>query len=336
MANDLHFADKDQLRKWLSEHPREYAQAIAVRAALRSLPQAYGDGADRYTTEMRERVFLGIFRAIFIGSVAIGLVAMGEATEPMKRAVHAAAANADAYATAANTVHATNTVKAAADAAVYAAYAYAYAYADTPFVPYSYIAAVYAAAAADDAFAKAASFVIWTEVSLDAQTLAAGASVAEVLRRPLWGSVQAVPDEARAAWDYFKANPRTSELNFAPWITWYEALVSWNSEPPCDLFGKALSLKIALQKDEWWNRGAAAVNADVALWLANKPPPMDKATKAKTMADLNNRYFSERAKKAAESVERHLRQGDQDSNKRDGVQWVDAVAELQNLLRSVQ
>ncbi len=157
--------------------------------------------------------------------------------------------------------------------------------------------------------------------------------MAVVLRRPLWGSVQAVPDKVRAAWDHFKAAPLTSELNFAPWIAWYEALVSWNSGPPRDLFGKALSLKIALQADEWWDRGATAVNADVARWLANKPPPMDKATKAKTVADLNNRYFSERAKKAAESVERHLRQGGRDSSKRDGAQWVDAVAELQKLLR---
>ena len=57
---------------------------------------------------------------------------------------------------------------------------------------------------------------------------------------------------------------------FAPWFKWYEGIAGLDGGPTRDIFGPALSLKIALQPDDWWERGPEAVNADIARWLAEK------------------------------------------------------------------
>lgn len=57
--------------------------------------------------------------------------------------------------------------------------------------------------------------------------------------------------------------------DFVPWINWYQALLTGNG-PSADYFGPDLTLRIAQQPDEWWDRPAAEVNADVAAWLKQR------------------------------------------------------------------
>lgn len=55
--------------------------------------------------------------------------------------------------------------------------------------------------------------------------------------------------------------------DYAPWIKWYESLLNGNG-PSADFFGPDLTLRIATQPNEWWDRPAREVNADIAAWLA--------------------------------------------------------------------
>lgn len=56
---------------------------------------------------------------------------------------------------------------------------------------------------------------------------------------------------------------------YAPWIAWYQALLTGDSAT-ADYFGPDLTLRIATQPDQWWDRPAREVNADIAAWLAER------------------------------------------------------------------
>jgi hypothetical protein len=177
---------------------------------------------------------------------------------------------------------------------------------------------------------------MWSYVVHDANALLANDHVEALLQQPLWPGDSGIPDWACMVWDDFQSSSLHQKLGFAPWMAWYEALLPLqNGAVPRNIFGRELALKIALQPKEWWERGAKAVNADVAGWLGLRPTQMDKATKAKEIARLNDAYFAARAKAADRSVENHLRgdiSADIKTEKGDGAEWVDALAELDKLL----
>ncbi|KAA1056044.1 hypothetical protein FH063_005019 [Azospirillum argentinense] len=174
-----------------------------------------------------------------------------------KAAAKAVAANAPLKAT----------VKAAAEAATaYAAYAAAYA-ADAA-------DAADAAAKAADAAATATkpAGVSWRAVSNDVQVLTSsgpGDPMAMLLQTSLWPEAD-VPIWARKGWNLLRGDNALRDAGFAPWFAWYEDLLPPSGATPTDHFGKELTRRIALQPDEWWDRGAEAVNTDIAAWLAER------------------------------------------------------------------
>lgn len=65
------------------------------------------------------------------------------------------------------------------------------------------------------------------------------------------------------------AEDKVRAANYAPWINWYQSLLTGDG-PSADYFGPDLILRIAQQPDEWWDRPAEKVNADIAAWLAER------------------------------------------------------------------
>lgn len=129
--------------------------------------------------------------------------------------------------------------------------------------------AVYFAVYAADASTSAASGIsIWAAAEADCRQFDDGGSVVGVMRMPIWHGI--APDWARAAWRATITNQDLQNAGFAPWFKWYEGIAGLDGGPTRDIFGPELSLKIALQPDDWWKRGPNEVNADIARWLAEK------------------------------------------------------------------
>lgn len=233
----------EALSAWLKGKPRQVAQAVATRAALRVLPLVGGGAAAmKLDAPLRIRLLFGASRCLLASSVATD----GNATEDIRRAYAAALANADAAKTA---------VKAGIDFAAAAAAAKTAFNAD-----FAADAAAYAAAAAADPDS------VWRAVDADCRKFDAGKSAEEVMRLPIWHG--APPDWARAAWREVTESQELLDAGFTPWLRWYEAAAAFDAPAAQDYFGPELSNKIALQPKEWWERGAEAVNADIAEWLA--------------------------------------------------------------------
>lgn len=249
---------RETLEAWLNNKPRQVAQVIATRAALRVLPLV-GKHNMRLWHDALFRILsaTNVFRCILLSVVAVdknttfdtsyaAFAATYEAKETIYDAFIAAYAAAPR-----NDIHADPATAAAAAAAnVYASDA-AYVSAE----------AVYASA---DAAANPIS--IWRAVEADCGEFDAGKSAAEVMRLPIWRG--APPDWAREAWREMAESQELLDAGFAPWLRWYEAAAAFDAPSAQDYFGAELSSKIALQPNEWWDRGAEAVNADIAEWLA--------------------------------------------------------------------
>lgn len=227
------------LEAWLNGEPQDVAIAIATRAALQALPLvAGGDAVMKLDAPLRIRLLFAASRCLLVSSIAT----VGNATEDTRRAATTALVSYTR-----------------ADDATAMAVLTAY-YNDTTYAA----AASYAAAAAAAASVDPAS--VWRAVEADCREFDTGKSVAEVMRLPIWHG--APPDWARAAWRDITESQELLDAGFTPWLRWYEAAAAFDAPTAQDYFGAELSHKIALRPNEWWERGAEAVNADIAEWLA--------------------------------------------------------------------
>jgi hypothetical protein len=228
---------------WLKGKPREVKRVIAARVALRALPLVGGSAAAKLDAPLRSDVFSRSVRFLIISFVA----AEGYVNDFIIQA-------ADAACRRYFSLSADNSVIQAYTSANYAALS-------------SYIndgAFIAAAAAAAAAFADPVS--VWGAVEADCRQFDAGKSAAEVMRLPIWHGE--APDWARAAWRDVAESQELLDAGFAPWLRWYEAAAAFDAPSTQNYFGPALSHKIALQSNDWWERGAETVNADIAEWLA--------------------------------------------------------------------
>lgn len=243
----LKIDSREALEAWLKGKPRAVAQAIATRAALRVLPLVGDDvplvGGEaavmRLAVPLRISWLFGAFRCLLVSWVA----ANENVTEDTRRA----ADTAKFYYTRAD------------DAAAMAVLT---ACADENANNYSASTAFAAAFATNDPIS------VWHAVEADYRKFDAGKLADEVMRLPIWHGE--TPDWARQAWREMTENQDLQNPGFAPWFKWYEGIAGLDGGPTRDIFGPELSLKIALQPDDWWKRGPEAVNADIAQWLAEK------------------------------------------------------------------
>jgi len=174
--------------------------------------------------------------------------------------------------------------RAAASSAAEAAVAYANA---DPSTEVSAAAAAAAVAAANAA--TSGSVNAWSAVIRDAEWLTAHRDEG-LVDWPLWledvrenGRYETnMPAGVRSALDGF-ANSRLAErYGFSPWIAWYRAILPNTAlRAPRDYFGEALTLRIVGQTNEWWERPASEVNADISEWLNERQsdPEFDRDLK---------------------------------------------------------
>jgi hypothetical protein len=236
-------ADRESLRAWLEDKPREVAVAIAARSALRVAPLLV-IALDRHAERRRAALILPAFRALAVASLAANWTRL--ATDDA--AARAATRAADAV---------------DSDAARAAAHAAAAAFADA--AAFAVQAVANAARAAAGAAAHAASYAdaarIWRAVSADCTLLDEALGAEDTARRlwpePLW-SGREPPPPLSVAWQALKEHLLAAAEDWEVWTRWYEDRLDGRRGI------EALDLARATIPDDDWLKGPAHVNAIIA------------------------------------------------------------------------
>jgi hypothetical protein len=256
---------------WLQDKPVEWAQAIAVRAALRVWPLVFAvsDSADEGDSLAMPDLVLQVSRAGFISWVA-RTYTTSDVTKFAVSADTSAASAARAFtnlASAARPSGASTNCNSAAYGAAYAARASSVGYS----------AAAYAA---DTVTASAGgSTTLWNALSADARRLIAIDDPSRLLQFPLWLSGKLIPDgqllepEGDSVPDWvcdmlasFEATVLVQKGDWGLWLDWYRALLPADpNKAPHSAFGQKADLEIATQPAQFWERDDPdAVMADIA------------------------------------------------------------------------
>lgn len=263
---------REALEAWLTDNPVEWAQVIAVRAALRVFPlvfnvHAVSDG--RLYTGRKQVLILQAFRANFISRLApkypsreMAASASASADASTSASAFASAASASASAASASAYASAYSARASAsaDASTSTYSARASTFASAAYSAYSASAAAYSAYSAYSD-ARAAEAMIWRAVSEDCRRLLEHGTTDDLIDQALWPSnvrgktsYQAnFPPWIREPFDRFAAR---DEVKNGPWrliVDWYRAILpnSRNAKPR-SLFGEKADIVIATQPDEFW------------------------------------------------------------------------------------
>lgn len=118
-----------------------------------------------------------------------------------------------------------------------------------------------------------AADAIWDSISADCALLlemqGSAAKAAQALSsRQLW--LRGEPVWIVSDWKHAKGRLRTLDPAYHVWLSWYDRRIA-GKECAFALPRKAdeaLQIRIFDSDNEWWERGHAAVNADIAAWLA--------------------------------------------------------------------
>lgn len=242
----LEMRNQEALEDFLADEPLEWSRLIAARAALRVVPFAIH--------RLRERRWLPVLRACFI-SWAAGKFPTHDMNQD---ALSATTAASDAASTANSGAANSSAVRAAlsaADSALSIA------------ISTHQVFKTAARSAANSAISCGSDG--WKAINVDVRQLndgRYGRLFSGLMSRPLW--LEEIPSSIEEAWQSVVAENRTS--HYAPWIDWYNAVLNGN-----DYFGPDLTLRIAQQPGEWWDRPAEKVNADIAAWLRERDNQKD-------------------------------------------------------------
>ncbi|WP_141687829.1 KAP family P-loop NTPase fold protein [Stappia indica] len=273
----------EALEAWLADKPAEWAQVIAVRAALRVFPlvfQVHEDPDQGFDADLKQNLILQVFRASFISRLVL--------IYPRSEIRTAVSAAAKAAATAANYASAIPFARAAAAAASAArASTRTSAGADVIARAASSVRAATSASTAAvvvHAGGDADDTTSWRAVSEDCLRLLEYVTIDDLIDEPLWlmdvrgkASYRAnFPPWVREPFDRFAAR---DEVKSGPWrliIDWYRAILpnSLNAEPR-SLFGQTVDIAIATQPDAFWivtdERSAEDVFRDLERIRDGKP-----------------------------------------------------------------
>lgn len=247
---------QDELEAWLADKPRDWAQIIAARAAMRALPIALTGMPGRYGHAVRFAIAL--FRAAGISWAARDFPANSVAISA-NGAAHAAYASAAAKVG----VRAANAANAVGHSAI--------ALTETTIAP----GAVHAVSVAAYA-AKTAADKFWKAVRADCERLAERSTIDDAARAlggfSLW--LSPAPKAWARALDNGSAALLAHEPSFKVWTDWYFRRVH-GLDAAFDIPGdtdrkedKAILARLADATDEdFWSKGAHHVNTTLQGWI---------------------------------------------------------------------
>lgn len=254
--------DRGSFKQWLQGKPASWAQIIACRSALRVVPLAGPD----------PRSVLITLRAVSISFSARNIPAKD--FRVAAAVAHGAHANyADHLVTLGRPVGRAAAGRPSSEAAAAAAAAAA---TTTTVTAYATATAEYALDATAAASAVAGDAVLWRQVEADVAWLEAAESTDAAPQRmtglPLWRGGR--PDWFGNRWSRLEREMRAAGGGPLPLLNWFERRIEGHATafalPPAE--DQALQIRIALQKDEFWNRSFAAVNADIQAWIDELAP----------------------------------------------------------------
>ena len=262
MVDKPDFNSRKDLEAWLRDKPPEWAQALAVRSALRVFPLVLSIAHVRVeilTSSDKHNLILQAFRAICISWAACKYPAhdMSASSAAAYASVSARAASA-ASASAASAIYVTRAAAASAvsasASAVYASRAFASAAS----------AAAYAAGA-PSASADAASAALSAALIEDTNFLVSAgngrAAATQLIAMPLWiGELTESaryqtnsPEFARRAYDKFVNLGWVRGSSWELITDWYAAILpNGRRRRPKSLFGEKADIAIATQADDFW------------------------------------------------------------------------------------
>ncbi len=283
---------REDLESWLEYRPRDWAQILATRAALRALP--YGL-ANNWRASLPRSFALELLRTAFIADASWRILSqdMTTAAERSAKALRAARASRPSVARG-KKQHAVRAADAAAYAAARAADVIAClddgdAESFDGFIKRASFAAhaeAYAAARNDwieDPVGTVSReeetmgyATVWSTVAIDCQWLTDHSDPARAARalaaQPLW--IGTAPARWTAAWNYAAAQLLRSEPSYQPWVDWYDRRIVGHSSV-FDLAGDGdriaewavLARLLKSGNREFWSRGPLYVNVAIQDWL---------------------------------------------------------------------
>nr|WP_321456232.1 hypothetical protein [uncultured Cohaesibacter sp.] len=255
----LEIDSREELRAWLEGKPKDWAQAIAVRAALRVFPMVFEDtfvSAESLSLQQKQSLILQVYRATFISWAARKYPAHD---------MSVAASRAANVATRAS-IRATDAANAAIRAATFSAQAIDIARATTDAANAAAIAA---------AFADADAARVWVAISADCEWLEQRGN--SLIDQPIWlddvrgneRTLSNYPVWVRRPFDRFaKSDEWGRQKEWGLILSWYRSLLPDSMEyQPRSYFGEKADIKIATQPDDFWtiseNRSAVQILREV-------------------------------------------------------------------------
>jgi hypothetical protein len=259
---------REELEEWLKDKPADWAQVIAVRAALRALPYAF---AQRVKSGWLQDFAVAVFRSLALAWAAHSFTGS-------KLSIYAATAEAEdaaAYAAAAPDVG-DPAATTCADAAAHAAAAVAAAVSDVPVVNDCRRYALDCVNLSALTFSFAAVGGMWENTSQDCVWIEEypleAYSALYYAGQHLW------PREKPVNWqtDWHSATTRllTLDPTYQVWIDWYNRRIEGHDasfDIPGDsdrVHDKAILARLADATDEdFWGKGATYVNTTLQRWI---------------------------------------------------------------------
>lgn len=249
--------NSDDLKNWLENKPKEWAQVIASRIALRVLPLAGGIYDAEIDKNISDNLTISIFRANLISWAARKYTTHDISNAAVSAANAAAIEATDATDPAAYSANAIYAAARAADAAVFAA--------DAIYAADAAYAAAGAAAFAADA-ADAADGAVYLAISKDAEFLQQENSVESLIQQPLW--IDGYMGLLDGRWQKLKKILLAQNIGWDIWIDWYEDILGGRNHAGLpDNLAEKLDIKIVTQENDWWEQDAAKINADIKEWV---------------------------------------------------------------------
>ena len=280
--------NREQLATWLRKQPREASRALADRWTLRLVPMLAVYQSDL----LSDLIFPG-FRVL--AASRAGYLYPSHEVEPAFVTARTAANRAfTAAARAARAADAVLAADSAADAIIHAGFAF--------------MARGFAAAAADDADARAyaaaagvrvaaaiapgTAAAYWSAVSTDATEWEKGLGASVIAGSPLWPNDQ--PVEFRAMWQELKAALHAEKHDWQVWTTWYDDRLEGRVRD------EERELAYVRIEEALWDQGPAIVNAEIKRLIETHTAPTQSRPvlpeESNKAANAVNAYSADAAK----------------------------------------